>query len=241
MEFLIILLIYLGSLIITFGIRGVNFYLLIKDLACEYYELDFNALKEDDLLEHFNFKRINYKSFIPIYNVSKSIKSLVYYYKNYPSLCDDMEDFGIIFPMANFEVYEYQKNPTFINLLQVLKTGRERRLKANYFEAIKDGEVKGQVYYEREDDIIDTTCDFSDMLLSDVKKIIKTNDENNVYSDFIHQHNGTITVARTINNERKQEEYSGLSNQEQMEKLRELREKILQSNEKDKIKKKSLF
>ena len=243
MEYLIILLAYLSSLIITFGIRGVNFFILIKDLASEFYELDFDALKDDDLLEHFNFKKIDYKSFIPMYNIFKSIESFVLYFKNYADLCDDMEGLGIIFPMANFEIYEYQKNPTFMNLLKVLKKGRERRLKANYFEAIDKGEIKGQVYYEGEEDvdILDTTIDFSDMLISDVRRIVKTNDENNLFSNFIHQHNGKITVARTINNARKIEEYSGLSHEAQIAKLRELSEELIKNKEDTKVKKKTIF
>lgn len=235
-----ILLGYLGTTFATLLIRGAHRFLLIKDLASRFYKIDIDAMKnENDNIEYFNLKRLDYKSFIPIYNLFKSIQSIVEYYKDYDIICDDLEDMGIIYSMANFEIYEYRKKPNIINLFRVLRKGRERLMRANYFEGIdEEGLVEAQAFYEGNDDItiLDTMGKFDDMLTSEVVDVIKTNDKDKMFSNFIHDDGKKIITATSKNDI---QGVINLSLQERIELLKRMEEELL-SHVKEKGKQKSI-
>ena len=235
---------YLGTVIISLSVRGVNKFLLVKDLASDFYKVDIDSLNdESDDIEYFNFKKIDIKSFIPGYNLVKSILCLIKYYQDYDDVCDELEDRGIIYSMANFEIYEYRKNPSIINLFKVLKRGRERLLKANYFEAINNkGEVEAQAFYEGNEDIniLDTMGKFEDMLTSEVREVIKTNDEKGMFDSFIHDDGKEIITARSTKNEKDVVDIQNLSIRERIIKLEELERELLICTKEDKVKVKAI-
>ena len=243
-KMIYIVLGYLGTIIVSLSVRGVNKFLFIKDLASHFYKVDIDSLNdESDDIEYFNFKKIDYKSFIPGYNLVKSIACLIKYCQDYDDICDELEDKGIIYTMANFEIYEYRKNPSIINLFKVLKRGRERLMEANYFEAMNDkGEVEAQVFYEGNEDIniLDTMGKFESMLTSEVKEVIKTNDEKGMFDNFIHDDGKNIVTARSTKNEKSVVDVQNLSIRERIIKLEELERELLICTKEEKGKQKRI-
>lgn len=227
----IILLAYILLLIGTFSIRIYNQYLLINDLATEFYKIDFDEMNDSDDIVEFNFKKIDFKSFIPIYNIIKASLCLVDYNKHCPEIVDDLEAICVVRPMAIFEKYEYMKNPTFFNLLKVLRNGYKRLNNANYFQVVdNDGYEDGQVQYEKDKDItiLDATGVFEKMNSSEILDIINTNDAKHQFSNFIHDDGDKMTVV-TANKEVKDkiDAISDAKRNDKISKLRELREYYL--------------
>ena len=238
-----LLLGYLGTIVISLSIRGINKFLLVKDLASRFYKVDIDSLSdESDEIEFFNLKMVDYKSFIPVYNLFKSIGGLVEYYINFEDICDELEDRGIIYSMANFEVYEYRKNPSIINLFKVLRQGRKRLMEANYFEAMnEDGEVEAQAFYEGNDEnivILDIMGKFDDMLTSEIREILKTNDSQGVFTKFIHDNGKEIVTARRTSGEEESVDVRKLSVRKRIVILEKLERELLicTKEEKDKVK-----
>ena len=231
MSYLWILLGYLLTLIGTFTIRGVNLYLLINDLATEYYKIDFDEMYESNEIYDFNLKRIDYESFIPIYNVIKATLSLIDYNKYCGDIISYLDGIFVVQPMAKFEQYEYLQNPSFINLIKVLKNGSKRLENANYFEVLdNDGFSEGNVKYEGENDItiLDTSGIFNKMPTSEITEIIKTNDGKHQFDNFYHD-NGKKKIFVTKDEEVKNkiEEVKELKNDYKISKLKELKEYLL--------------
>ena len=239
-----ILLGYLGTVIASLSVRGINRFLFIKDLATHFYKVDIDTLNEEsDNIEYFNFRKVDYQSFIPGYNLLKSISCLVEYCLDYDKICEDLEEMGIIYSMANFEIYEYRKNPSIMNLFKVLKNGRKRLMKANYFEATDNkGKVEAQVFYEGNDDIniLDTMGKFDNMLTSEVIDVIKTNDEQGLFENFIHD-DGKRIITSCAKKETKAVDVQNLSIRERIIKLEELERELLTCiKEEEKVKVKSI-
>ncbi len=243
-----ILLGYLITLIGTFTIRGVNFYLLIIDLATECYKIDFDEMHDSNEIYDFNFKRIDYESFIPIYNVIKASLSLIDYNKYCGDIISYLDGIFVVQPMAKFEQYEYLKNPSILNLFKVLKNGSKRLEKANYFEVIdNDGFVDGKVIYEGEDDItiLDTSGVFNKKTISEITEIIRTNDGKHQFNNFFHNNGKTkLLVTKDEEIKNKIEEVKELKNDFKISKLKELKEYLLllknKTNDEDKGKQKSI-
>lgn len=231
MNYLLILLCYLLTLITTFTIRGINKYLLIIDLATEFYKINIDEMGKSDDIEEFNFKKVDFRSFIPIYNIIKSCLSLYNYNKNCPSIVDDLEINFLVCPMAQFEKYEYMKNPSIINLFKVLIQGYKRLNNANFFQAIdNDGYEDGKVYYEGNTDItiLDSTGIFEEMTKSQIIEIIKTNDGNHQFSNFVHDDGkNIIEVSQSEEVKAKIDETNEEKRLDKLSKLKELKEYYL--------------
>ena len=247
MNYLMILLFYLLNLIVTFTIRGINKYLLLTDLASEFYKINVDEMENSDDIKEFNLQRINLKSFIPIYNVVKSVLSLYNYHNNCPSIVDDLEENYLVCPMAQFEKYEYMKDSSIINLIKVLRQGYKRLNNANFFQVLdNDGYEEGKVEYEGSDDItiLNATGIFENMTTSDIIEIIKTNDGKHHFSNFTHDNGEKIFVV-TKNEEIKNriDEVNELKRIDKISKLQELKEYYLSLkgyDKEDREKKKSI-
>ena len=224
---LLILIVYLGTLLTSFGIKSVNIFLLIKDLATYSYKVDWDELDySSEDVELFNLRKTNIENFIPFYNIYKSIEGMYQYFSNFHDNIDKLEDLDIIGQMAKFETYEYLKHPSIINLFKVLIKGKKRIDKACFFEVLdNDGFRDGIAVYEKTDDIdiIDTQGVFNHMTLPEAKEIIRTNDSNGLFDNYVH-YDGKKKMFVTKNKIVKDNiEKINCERQEKLDKLYELK------------------
>lgn len=237
----ILILLYIGTLIVTFGIRIINNIMLVLDLAHEFLKIDFDMMEKwEDNIQNFNLSKIDYQSFIPFYNVIKSAFNLYDYNCYLENVFNNLDNLEIIKPMANFEKVEYLKNPSIINLFRVLKIGREKLLMAEYFYAFQDnGKEEGRVLYEKNGNditILDMDGKFKNMMTSEIIDILKTNDSKRIFNNFIHD-NGEKVIVVTNKDITKQEDVSSKKKKEIIA-LQELKKDIEKLNDEKGIQKK---
>ena len=175
---MILLLVYMGTIVLTFASRGINKYLFINDLASICMKIDDDLLKSwGSDFKLFNFKKINFEYFIPFYNVYKSMKELFIYLYDYNITFNELDRLQIIIPMTNSEKYEYLQNPSPLNLFKVLKKGYNSLHNAKYHNVVdSDGKVLGEVLYEENGDninILETYGILNEMINSEVVDSIK--------------------------------------------------------------------
>lgn len=92
---------------------------IFKTLADQGLKIDYDKFCEfyDNLND--DSKDCLYKMFIPFYNFYKTYTDIRDYNILYPYLIKEMYALGLLENMSDFELREYQKNPSIINALRV--------------------------------------------------------------------------------------------------------------------------
>ena len=175
--YLIFLAVYLGNLIVSLGNRKINELMIIFDISNYDKKINYQKLRElSKEISLYNLKKMNYKDFIPGYNLLKTSASLLDYFFHSSHYIEELDALFILDDMNNIEKYEYKKEPTKINLLKTLYKGYQRIDNACVLETYDvNGYISGKVYYEFDDDniyIINTEGDFKKMTTSEIKEII---------------------------------------------------------------------
>lgn len=184
-----ITLAYLSSLLLTISNRKINELFIIHHAANFDRKLNYDKLNElSDIINLGTLKKINYRDFIPFYNVFISLLFLLNYLIRPELYLEELDALFILDEMDNIEKYEYKKNPSFLNLLKVLKRGYRRINNASLLTTYDNDTISGKVFYQMDENdditILKTEGSFNTMTISEMKNIIKDDNLGALLGDW---------------------------------------------------------
>ncbi|HPZ24035.1 MAG TPA: hypothetical protein PLB45_02805 [Bacilli bacterium] len=169
-----LLLIYIASILTSAFFQTINKFKIFKSLADKGYVLDFEQLKnnKEDLSSS-----INYITVIPIVNVLYEIYRMLDFHFNGNSYVDSLIENNYTKKMSAFELDEYNKKPTGINIILAMSK-YSQMLKSSYYYKDEQGLANDSInfiYDEYGLKIINRTGRFLYMNHDDLEKYIYTN------------------------------------------------------------------
>ena len=153
---------------------------IFKTLADQGLKIDYNKFWEfyDNLND--DSKDCLYKMFIPFYNFYKTYTDIRDYNILYPYLIKEMYALGLLENMSDFELREYQKNPSIINALRV-PIVCAKRLENAYVWELQNQEYSSTIWFELSNkkgleaiDILQVKGFLAKMKPEEIKEIIET-------------------------------------------------------------------
>lgn len=153
---------------------------IFKTLADQGLKIDYNKFWEfyDNLND--DSKDYLYKMFIPFYNFYKTYTDIRDYNILYPYLIKEMYALGLLENMSDFELREYQKNPSIINALRVPLVCA-KRLENAYVWELQNQEYSSTIWFELSNkkgleaiDILQVKGFLAKMKPEEIKEIIET-------------------------------------------------------------------
>mgnify|MGYP004461328383 FL=1 len=153
---------------------------IFKTLADQGLKIDYNKFWEfyDNLND--DSKDYLYKMFIPFYNFYKTYTDIRDYNILYPYLIKEMYALGLLENMSDFELREYQKNPSIINALRV-PIVCAKRLENAYVWELQNQEYTSTIWFELSNkkgleaiDILQVKGFLAKMKPEEIKEIIET-------------------------------------------------------------------
>lgn len=163
------LLIDTASILRIFKILADQGLKIDYDKFCEFYD----NLNDDS-------KDCLYKMFIPFYNFYKTYTDIRDYNILYPYLIKEMYALGLLENMSDFELREYQKNPSIINALRVPLVCA-KRLENAYVWELQNQEYSSTIWFELSNkkgleaiDILQVKGFLAKMKPEEIKEIIET-------------------------------------------------------------------
>lgn len=153
---------------------------IFKTLADQGLKIDYDKFCEfyDNLND--DSKDCLYKMFIPFYNFYKTYTDIRDYNILYPYLIKEMYALGLLENMSDFELREYQKNPSIINALRVPFVCA-KRLENAYVWELQNQEYSSTIWFELSNkkgleaiDILQVKGFLAKMKPEEIKEIIET-------------------------------------------------------------------
>lgn len=153
---------------------------IFKTLADQGLKIDYDKFWEfyDNLND--DSKDYLYKMFIPFYNFYKTYTDIRDYNILYPYLIKEMYALGLLENMSDFELREYQKNPSIINALRV-PIVCAKRLENAYVWELQNQEYTSTIWFELSNkkgleaiDILQVKGFLAKMKPEEIKEIIET-------------------------------------------------------------------
>ncbi|MEG1142991.1 MAG: hypothetical protein RSD96_00145 [Bacilli bacterium] len=147
-----ILLIWLGTVVASFGIQSSQVLLMFKDLADNGYKMDLNRFHEIAQQMNPEAKRVSLLSFfIPVVNIMLATQKAVQYKQIRSSILDQFSVIDLLEDMSDEEIERYQKKQTGLNaLFMSLKNVQDIQRDINTVIFIEDGE-ENSISYEVDD------------------------------------------------------------------------------------------
>lgn len=153
---------------------------IFKTLADQGLKIDYDKFCEfyDNLND--DSKDCLYKMFIPFYNFYKTYTDIRDYNILYPYLIKEMYALGLLENMSDFELREYQKNPSIINAI-IVPPLCAKRLENAFVWELKDFEYPSTIWFELSNkkgleaiDILQVKGFLAKMKPEEIKEIIET-------------------------------------------------------------------
>ena len=153
---------------------------IFKTLADQGLKIDYDKFWEfyDNLND--DSKDYLYKMLIPFYNFYKTYTDIRDYNILYPYLIKEMYALGLLENMSDFELREYQKNPSIINALRV-PIVCAKRLENAYVWELQNQEYTSTIWFELSNkkgleaiDILQVKGFLAKMKPEEIKEIIET-------------------------------------------------------------------
>lgn len=153
---------------------------IFKTLADKGLKIDYDKFWEfyDNLND--DSKDYLYKMLIPFYNFYKTYSDIRDYNILYPYLIKEMYALGLLENMSDFELREYQKNPSVINALRV-PIVCAKRLENAYVWELQNQEYSSTIWFELSNkkgleaiDILQVKGFLAKMKPEEIKEIIET-------------------------------------------------------------------
>ena len=151
MNFIEVLSVWVGSIILSFAMNISNVLKIVKDLADLGYKINDNKLSK--LNKEMEPEYVKYRSmmlFLPIVNVMTVALDRIKYIKSSDLYFNKLDALGSIEEMSDYEKIAYAENPTGLNaiFLQIkMETKLQNALKVNLAD-------KSVIYFDKEDDEI---------------------------------------------------------------------------------------
>ena len=121
---------------------------IFKDLADQGFKINYEKFNE--FYEHLkdeNSKDYFIKMFVPFYNFYRTYIDIQDYNNLHPYLIKEMYTLGLLENMSDFELREYQKNPSIINALRVPLVCA-KRLENAYVWELQNQEYSSTIWFE---------------------------------------------------------------------------------------------
>lgn len=154
---------------------------IFKDLADQGFKINYEKFNE--FYEHLkdeNSKDYFIKMFVPFYNFYRTYIDIQDYNNLHPYLIKEMYTLGLLENMSDFELREYQKNPSIINALRVPLVCA-KRLENAYVWELQNQEYSSTIWFELSNkkgleaiDILQVKGFLAKMKPEEIKEIIET-------------------------------------------------------------------
>ena len=154
---------------------------IFKDLADQGFKINYEKFNE--FYEHLkdeNSKDYFIKMFVPFYNFYRTYIDIRDYNNLHPYLIKEMYTLGLLENMSDFELREYQKNPSIINALRVPLVCA-KRLENAYVWELQNQEYSSTIWFELSNkkgleaiDILQVKGFLAKMKPEEIKEIIET-------------------------------------------------------------------
>ncbi len=118
------LVLWIGTIIGSFGAELVNELRMFKDIADAGYKVDLQKMADFQKKLMPDANKVNLLSMlIPVYNIMNVCKNIINYNNVRPMLLDQLNVMGVLEEMSSYEKEEYSKKPTALNAFIIpLKT-----------------------------------------------------------------------------------------------------------------------
>ena len=154
MEFLVL---WLGTIVASFGLEIANELRMLKDVADAGYKINMERLSEIHKQINQDVPNTTLRSMlIPVLNVMLVFQRTVQYYQVRPMIISQLSVIDALEEMSEIEKTEYLKKPTGLNALIIHTKAEIRLLNAKKIQ-IKDGNDYSEFYYEMGESLDDIT------------------------------------------------------------------------------------
>ena len=232
MEFMEILSLWLGSIVLSFAMNISNVLKIVKDLADSGYKINNNKLSK--LNKEMEPEYVKYRSmmlFLPIVNVMTVALDRIKYIKSSDLYFNKLDVLGSIEEMSDYEKIAYAENPTGLNaiLLQIkMETKLQNALKVKLAD-------KSVIYFDKEDDeIVIYKAEGPFSQLSGIEQKQRITEIYNKFAEEIYLNYEEIEgLMNSLINEKKHIKEKKLNNgtEIRINNLRQLKEDLLQEKE----------
>lgn len=146
-----VLIIWLGTVVASFGMEMANAMRMFKDVADNGYKIDINRLAE--FVKQMNpdgFKTTLMSLLIPMLNIVSVFKKTIQYNNVRPMILAQLDVIDSLEKMTKDEEEQYNVNPTSLNALFITIKSEKNKNKAIKTVIFNDGEERSSISY-RED------------------------------------------------------------------------------------------
>lgn len=120
MEYLVLqgLLVYIGTVVVSFGMFITNDMKKFKDVADNGYKLNHKKYDyySNNIMEN---KRIAITLLIPVVNIAYVLSKAYMYSLERPMIVDKLNAMGCLTPMSEEEIKKYKDDPCILNALEI--------------------------------------------------------------------------------------------------------------------------
>ena len=232
MNFIEVLSVWVGSIILSFAMNISNVLKIVKDLADSGYKINDNKLSK--LNKEMEPEYVKYRSmmlFLPIVNVMTVALDRIKYIKSSDLYFNKLDVLGSIEEMSDYEKIAYAENPTGLNaiLLQIkMETKLQNALKVKLAD-------KSVIYFDKEDDeIVIYKAEGPFSQLSGIEQKQRITEIYNKFAEEIYLNYEEIEgLMNSLINEKKHIKEKKLNNgtEIRINNLRQLKEDLLQEKE----------
>ena len=232
MNFIEVLSVWVGSIILSFAMNISNVLKIVKDLADSGYKINNNKLSR--LNKEMEPEYVKYRSmmlFLPIVNVMTVALDRIKYIKSSDLYFNKLDVLGSIEEMSDYEKIAYAENPTGLNaiLLQIkMETKLQNALKVKLAD-------KSVIYFDKEDDeIVIYKAEGPFSQLSGIEQKQRITEIYNKFAEEIYLNYEEIEgLMNSLINEKKHIKEKKLNNgiEVKITNLKQLKEDLLQGKE----------
>ena len=232
MNFIEVLSVWVGSIILSFAMNISNVLKIVKDLADSGYKINDNKLSK--LNKEMEPEYVKYRSmmlFLPIVNVMTVALDRIKYIKSSDLYFNKLDVLGSIEEMSDYEKIAYAENPTGLNaiLLQIkMETKLQNALKVKLAD-------KSVIYFDKEDDeIVIYKAEGPFSQLSGIEQKQRITEIYNKFAEEIYLNYEEIEgLMNSLINEKKHIKEKKLNNgiEVKITNLKQLKEDLLQGKE----------
>lgn len=239
MNILGLLILWLGTIVISMGVNISVALKMIKDIADAGYKLDYKRLSELGDLNPNNGKILRLATLIPMLNIMYSMNLIIQYNNQRDFMLTQLRVMDTLEKMSKEEQEEYEKNPTFLNAI-LISANKELNKKPELSISVNDqnGNLESKVFFEIKDgniNILRTVGKASELSIEEQIKMVKDTlkgvtgkiieeygDVESFATEVVKSKNNNIVFDSSSENEdQKEDQLSNIDKQKQaLENLR---------------------
>ena len=201
------LVLWIGTIIGSFGAELVNELRMFKDIADAGYKVDLQKMADfqNKLMPDAN--KVNLLSMlIPVYNIMNICKNIINYNNVRPMLLDQLNVMGVLEEMSAYEKEEYLKKPTALNALIIpLKTEIKLANALKLTTTDDNGTNKYYFDYNKKKGIVFLKVDGPDSMLPFEEQAKRAKEKMYNLGKYVSDNYGTAeNYVKSLNNNSKE-------------------------------------